>query len=107
MLDWTTLNIQSIVEYQFGKNIKGVVNNILIFMVIWGSGYPSTLSLWRPEFDSRYHRNMKQLFEAPQIELIQLDEEDIITTSGNHNGWNKNPHNPHYTGSFDDDDDDY
>ncbi len=44
---------------------------------------------------------MKLEFEEPKMDLIILDEEDVITTSGGNgsgkipNGWN-NPNNPHY-----------
>lgn len=44
----------------------------------------------------------KKKFEQPTMEVIDVDD-DIIVTSGGHNGWNKNPHNPHYQGDSEDD----
>lgn len=50
-------------------------------MVGWGSGYPSRLSLWRHEFDSRTDRTkieiifcLKGFTDSTVLEFVLMDE---------------------------------
>ena len=58
-------------------------------MVSWGNGYPSTLSQWRYEFDSRWDRTQKREIKMPS--LFSLTVIDVISAVKIYNAPPKSP----------------